>query len=102
MHATMKAIQACQDLHYIGMAINMLAVSCLPTYRAIAIPVPDQSAKLAVVYCFSHFIWQAVPDLGPIMDKIDLSPYLDVFALGKTAVLSFRMEYWEHFSMMRF
>ena len=71
MHATMKAIQACQDLHYIGMAINMLAVSCLPTYRAIAIPVPDQSAKLAVVYCFSHFIWQAVPDLGPIMDKID-------------------------------
>ena len=32
----------------------------------------------------------------------DLSPYLDVFALGTTAVLSFCREYWEHLSMIRF
>ena len=32
----------------------------------------------------------------------DLSPYLDVFAVGLTAVLSFRMEYWENFHIMRF
>ena len=32
---------------------------------------PDQSAKLAVgvVYSFSQFIWQAVPDPGPIMNE---------------------------------
>ena len=59
-------------IHNIGMATNMLAVSCLPAYRTIAwwaIPFPDQSAKLAIVYYFSHFIWQAVPDPGPIMNK---------------------------------
>ena len=89
-------------IHNIGMVTNMLAVSCLPAYRTIAwwaIAIPDQSAKLAVIYCFSHFTWQAVPDPGPIMDKWFKSIFRRV-ALGTTAVLSFRMEYWEHFSFV--
>jgi len=55
-------------------------VNCSPTYIAIAwrtIPVPDQIAKLAVVYSFSQFIWQAVPDPGPIMH--DWFKYLIIF-----------------------
>ena len=39
---------------------------------------------------------------GAHHEQMILSPYLDLFALGTTAVLSFRMEYWEHFSIMRF
>ena len=87
------------------MATNILAVSCLPIYRAIArwaIPNPDQSAKLAVVYSFFRISFGRLFQIRGTSWTNDLSPYLDVFTLGTTAVLSFRIEYWEHFSMMTF